>query len=83
MLIRGVSPLKFKSLETSVLKVSPWKGVVRFGRKEGKASTTICVDRIQESYRDVKTGGLSAEVTPGAKLCSRHVSCVEPQEMLG
>ncbi|GJR52806.1 hypothetical protein Tco_1403327 [Tanacetum coccineum] len=27
------------------------------------------------------TGGLSAEVTPGAKLCSRHVSCVEPQEM--
>ncbi|GJS02204.1 hypothetical protein Tco_0318712 [Tanacetum coccineum] len=29
------------------------------------------------------TGGLSAEVTPGAKLCPRHVSCVEPQEMLG
>ncbi|GJX34747.1 hypothetical protein Tco_0246304 [Tanacetum coccineum] len=25
------------------------------------------------------TGGLSAEVTPGAKLCPRHVSCVEPQ----
>ncbi|GKA80329.1 hypothetical protein Tco_0786925 [Tanacetum coccineum] len=28
------------------------------------------------------TGGLSAEVTPGAKLCPRHVSCVKPQEML-
>ncbi|GKE59891.1 hypothetical protein Tco_1510258 [Tanacetum coccineum] len=25
--------------------------------------------------------GLSTEVTPGAKLCPRHVSCVEPQEM--
>nr|GFA61097.1 putative reverse transcriptase domain-containing protein [Tanacetum cinerariifolium] len=29
------------------------------------------------------TGGLSAEITPGVELYSRHVSCVKSQEVLG
>ncbi|GKA07014.1 putative reverse transcriptase domain-containing protein [Tanacetum coccineum] len=49
--------------------------------KNGNACTTICGDHLKVG--SVLTGGLSAEVTPGAKLCPRHISCVEPQEMLG
>ncbi|GJU81282.1 putative reverse transcriptase domain-containing protein [Tanacetum coccineum] len=48
-------PLEFQVGDRVLLKVSPWKGVVRFG-------------------------SLSAEVTPGAELCLRHVSCVEPHK---
>ncbi|GJS43007.1 putative reverse transcriptase domain-containing protein [Tanacetum coccineum] len=72
------NPLEFQVRDRVLLKVSPWKGVIRFGKK-GKLAPRY----VGPNHRACWTSGLSAEVTLGAKLCSRHVSCVKPQEMFG
>ncbi|GJS89639.1 putative reverse transcriptase domain-containing protein [Tanacetum coccineum] len=68
----AVNLLNSKVGDSVLLKVFSWRGVVRL--VERKLSPRYVGPF--EIVECVLTGGLSAEVTPGAKLCPRQVSMV-------
>ncbi|GJX12457.1 putative reverse transcriptase domain-containing protein [Tanacetum coccineum] len=73
-------PLEFKVGERVLLKVSPWKGVLRFGKKGKLAPRYV---GLFEKVECVGPVAYRLKLLPGAELYSRHISCVKPQEVLG
>nr|GEW99888.1 hypothetical protein [Tanacetum cinerariifolium] len=76
---KGYADKRRKPLESNVcdrvlLKVSPWKGVVQFGKKGKLASLYVGPFKLPQEF--------TAEVTTRAKMYSRHIPCVELKKCL-
>ncbi|GJU21704.1 putative reverse transcriptase domain-containing protein [Tanacetum coccineum] len=75
---RKRKPMEFEVGDRVMLKVSPWKGVVRFG-KRGKLNP-----RYVGPFKDYKSGKgcLTAGTSSRVEQSSPHFPCIKPEEML-